>query len=62
MLYSLVKKQLSNFYDKEKNMTKKMIIKEIIRMTKECHNMQLLHLIYLTLLKADKIDLTTYKQ
>jgi hypothetical protein len=35
-------------------MTKKMLEKEIKRMVKECDNIQLLHLIYLTLLKADK--------
>lgn len=36
-------------------MTKKMLEKEIKKMVKGCNNLQLLHLIYLTLLKADKI-------
>ena len=35
-------------------MTKKMIIKEIARMMKECNDMELLHLIYLLLLKSGK--------
>jgi hypothetical protein len=39
-------------------MTKKMLEKEIKRIVKECDNIQLLHLVYLVLLKADKIDLT----
>lgn len=35
-------------------MTKKMLEKEIKRMVKESNNIQILHLIYLTLLKSDK--------
>jgi hypothetical protein len=38
-------------------MTKKMLEKEIKRLVKECNNIQILHLIYLTLLKADKIKI-----
>ena len=38
-------------------MTKKMLEKEIKKMVKECNNIQILHLIYLTLLKADKIKI-----
>lgn len=34
-------------------MEKKMLIKEIGRMLKECEDKELIHLIYLLLLKAD---------
>lgn len=40
-------------------MTKKMLVKEILKLVKDCDNVQLLHLIYLTLLKADK---NTYQE
>ncbi len=39
-------------------MTKNLLLKEIKKMIKDCDNIQLLHLIYLVLIKADKIDLT----
>jgi hypothetical protein len=42
-------------------MEKKFIMKEIKRMMKECKDVQLLHLIYLVLIKADKIDLTAVR-
>lgn len=38
-------------------MTKKMLEKEIKRLVKECNNIQILHLIYLTLLKSNKINI-----
>ena len=37
----------------KEQMTKEMLIKEITDMLKECEDMELIHLIYLLLLKAE---------